>query len=60
MATEIYRFRDKIAVNPSEGPTIYLTKEAARSIAKHFLLIADDIETVKFGESNVATAKVPD
>lgn len=60
MASSIYRFRDKVAINPPEGPTFYLSKEAARAMGQQMLLIAADIDSKTFSESKVKTVDIPE
>lgn len=43
MYTRIYRFRDKIALTPTDGPTIYLSKDEASGISQAIRMIERDI-----------------
>lgn len=54
----IYRFRDKVAVNPSEGPTFYLDADDANAIADALAKVAKDIGECGFTDSEVGTIEI--
>lgn len=55
---EIYRFGNKVGVNPPEGETFYLPIREARALAKAMAEMVEDIERVKFTASVLGHTKV--
>lgn len=54
----VYRFHDKAAVSPIEGPTHYMTAAAAELIAAAFLDVARSIRTESFTASTCGTKRI--
>lgn len=54
----VYRFGDRVAISPPEGPTQYLTPAAARALANLLTGAAQDCGAVPFTESAFRTGRV--
>lgn len=54
----IHRFRDYAAISATEGPTFYLTANAAKAMGEHLLKLAADIETVTFSKSQITPVDI--
>lgn len=52
--SSLYRFNERVAVNPPSGPTFYLTEKQARQMARAYA-IAKDIRATPFAKSTVPT-----
>lgn len=54
----VYRFRDSVAVTPDDGPTFYIDPENASILAEAMRLVATDIQSVRFTDSDVGTIEI--
>lgn len=54
----VYRFRDRVAINPPKGPTIYLDAQGARSLAGLLDACVNDLEDRSFQESQFHTTHI--
>ena len=52
---EVYRLRGKLAINPPEGPTFYISYDAAVALAKALDRGIQDLETKAFVDSEFPT-----
>lgn len=50
---EVYRFKNRVAINPPKGATFYISTEAAKKLAESLLMFSSDINTVSFGNSTI-------
>lgn len=57
-AWAVYRFGDRVAVSPPEGPTQYLTPAAARAMGRALGAAAQDVTRVRFTDSNYGTRRI--
>lgn len=55
MSTQVQRFHDTVAAHIGTGPTTYMTPHQARELGKALIVAADDTDSVKFTQSNLAT-----
>ena len=51
----VYRFRDKVAINPPDGPTFYILASEAYKLAEALETCAEDIARLNFADSEVGT-----
>lgn len=57
---QVHRFRDHVAVNLGNGPTVYLTPQEARALARALNKAAREIAAgVPFAQSTVGTFAAP-
>jgi len=54
----IYRFRDKVAINPPKGDTFYLTPNEAFDMLIHLARGCDDIHKRAFVDSKMGTGYI--
>ena len=54
----IYRFRDKVAVSPTDGPTFYIDADTAAQTAEAIAKVAEEIGECKFIDSTVGTVEI--
>lgn len=54
----VYRFHDKVAFNPDQGPTFYLTSDQARAVMRAMRGCVQDIASHTFGNSAFKTVDI--
>ncbi len=54
----VYRFHDKVAVNPPDGPTFYLSRDAAQDVAAALMRGAYSVQQERFTQSTLGTAEI--
>lgn len=55
---EVYRFRDKVAINIDGKGTVYMTEETAGELAVALLRGASDCRNYQFTESRFSPARI--
>lgn len=54
----VYRFHDKVAVNPPDGPTFYLSRDAAQDFAIALQQAAYSVQSERFTRSTLGTMEI--
>jgi len=55
MSAQVHRFRDTVAAWLGTGATVYMTPDRARALGEALVQFADDVEAVKFQDSQLPT-----
>ena len=54
----VYRFGDKVAINPPDGPTFYVSRDAAKEMARVMDCLGWDIQDRGFTKSTWGTTEI--